>query len=163
MIAVALSTTMLGVAVPAASGAVDRTVSKCEGTATWQVTIDLSGPSSAVRTFSTAMDGCKRVHAGVADDGNFMINSYDNEDSGTSTPNLFGAGVTGVPAFVGVVVSPSGTPRGPIAIVGDSLTATVANADGPPSASVEEHIPDGSCGTNCYRTKAVWVVSYDGT
>ncbi|HEX8073830.1 MAG TPA: hypothetical protein VF545_02510 [Thermoleophilaceae bacterium] len=160
-IAVAACGAMLGVAAPSAFGEVDRTISKCEGTATWQVTINFSGQSSAVRTLSAPTNGCRNVHAAVEDNGNFSIDS--NNESGSSTvdqPSLIGAGVTGIPAFAGVITSPSGKLRGPIVIVGDSLYATVVNVDAPATfAASETHTAAGSCGTNCYRTKAVWITS----
>jgi hypothetical protein len=161
ILAAAACGAVLAIGSPSASAAVGEHVYKCEGSATWQVTVTLS-QSYATRTLSGPIKACKQVHAVVEDDGNFAIYSEDTDPgSVSSTPNLVGGGVTGVPAFVGVVTSPSGRLRGPIVIAGpDSLTATIANADAPPGTAVEEHLPDGSCGTNCWRTKAIWIGTY---
>lgn len=163
MVAMATCGVLLGLTAPAASGAVDRTVYKCEGTATWDVTINLVGQSTAVRTLSGGIGVCKRIHARVEDDGNFSLDSTDG-DTGpfANDRDLTGVGVTGVPVFAGVATSPSGA-VGPIAIAGDSLAATMTSRLESPGSflSVEVHTPDGKCGPTCWRTKAVWTGTYD--
>ncbi|MDQ3934621.1 MAG: hypothetical protein M3340_08320 [Actinomycetota bacterium] len=127
---------------------------KCEGTATWQVTISLTGASFADRSIDSVV--CKQLHARVEDDGNFDIETCDCGFSGSYRLNLFGAGVTGSTAFVGVA---TGADRsGPVVIANaESLSATLAGANAAaPSHQNEVHTPNGSCGPNCYRTRVVW-------
>lgn len=162
MVAGAACAAMLAAGATSASAAVERTVYRCEGTGAWQVSINLSGQSTAQRTISAPAGACKQVRAAVADDGNFAVFSFDSSDfNGPATFNLIGAGVTGVSAFVGVATEGPAL-RGPIAIAGDSLDATLSAPDATPSRVTEVHTGDGSCGANCYRTKAVWIGTYGG-
>jgi hypothetical protein len=154
---------MAGTAV--ASGAtVDRTVYKCEGTGTWQVHVDLGGADYADRTLSAPAGACKKIHVAVEDDANFTIESLDTGDAaGPGRVDLIGANVSGVNAFVGVTTN-SNLPilKGPIVIAGDSLNATLTGIDATPWTVSEVHTGDGSCGLNCYRTKATWIGTYQG-
>ncbi len=144
---------------PAASAAVDRTEYVCQGTATWQVSINIAGQSSATRTLTAPEGACKKIHAGVGDDGNFSVDSFDTGDGPvTGSFQLIGVGATGVEAFVGT----GENLRGQIVIAGDSLNASLKNADATPWVVTEVHTGDGSCGDGCYRTKAVWGGSYSG-
>lgn len=161
-IAVMACGAMLGFGVPTASAAVAQTVYKCEGTATWQVTIDFAGQSYADRTLTGQ---CKNVRAAVQDDGNFSIQSFDSSGStATFTLNLTGAGVTGAPVFVGVATSSgSGTLRGPVTIAGpETLNASIVATDSSPLIATEVHTGAGSCGPSCYRTNVVWTGTRSG-
>jgi hypothetical protein len=164
--AVAACGAMLAANSPAASAAVDRMVYRCEGTGSWQVSVNLAGQSTATRSITAPTGSCKKVYAGIADDGNFTLRSFDTGDSAGGTgpgATMIGVGVTGVPAFAGVMTGGSTLVRGPIVIAGDSLNATLTAADATPWTVTEIHAGNGSCGLNCYRTKAVWIGTYAGT
>lgn len=164
MVAATACAAMLMVGATSASAAIDRTVYRCEGTGTWQVTIDFTGPDYADRTLSAPAGACKKIHAGVEDDGNFSIDSFDTGDAaGPGRVNLIGTSVTGVDAFIGVTTN-SNLPilKGPIAIAGENLNATLTGIDATPWTVTEIHTGNGSCGVGCYRTKAVWVGTYAG-
>lgn len=45
-------------------------------------------------------------------------------------------------------------------IIGDSLAASLTYVDTSPTVTTEVHTPDGSCGTDCYRTKVVFAREY---
>jgi hypothetical protein len=146
-----------------ASGAVvDQTVYECQGTGTWQVSASFGEPDYADRTLFAPDGACKKIHAGVEEDGNFSIDSFDTGDSaGVGRVNLIGADVSGVDAFIGVTTN-NNLPilKGPVAIVGDNLNATLTGADARPWTVTEIHTGDGSCGVRCYRTKATWIGTY---
>lgn len=161
MVAIAACGAMLGLAAPTSSAAVHRVVDVCQGTATWQVTIDPDpGESSAVRTLDAGQEGCRAVHAELKDDGNFSIRSEDAGGTVTHDHPMEGAFVTGVPAFVGVLNSSNPGGRGPIVIVGDSLAASLTYVDTSPTVTTEVHTPDGRCGAGCYKTKVVFARAY---
>jgi hypothetical protein len=163
IIAAAVALTVLMAGASAASAAiVDRTVYECSGTGTWQVNADFGGPAYADRTLFAPDGACKKIHAGVEDDGNFSIDSFDTGDAaGPGRVNLIGASVTGVNTFVGVTTN-ANLPilKGPIVISGENLNATLTGIDATPWTVTEIHTGDGSCGPNCYRTKATWVGTY---
>jgi hypothetical protein len=150
-------------AAPGASAAIDRTTYECVGTGTWQVSINLVGQSYATRTLSAPAGACKKIHAGVTDDDNVSVNTYNIGDAaGPGTVTLTGAGVTGVQAFVGVATVGGTSIGGPVVIAGDKLDATLSAANATPWTANEVHTGTGSCGANCYTTKAVWIGSYAG-
>lgn len=148
---------------PGASAATDRTVYECTGTATWQVSINLAGQSTATRTLNAPLGSCKKIHAGVADDGNFSVDSFDTGDSaGPGTVTLTGVGATGTGVFFGVMTGGALISKGPVVIAGDKLDATLTGADATPWTVTEIHTGTGSCGANCYTTKATWIGTYAG-
>jgi hypothetical protein len=163
MIAAVVGVAVLVTGAATASGAVvDRTVYKCEGTGVWQVTGGFGAPDYAERTLSAPEGACKKIHAGVDDDGNFSIDSFDTGDAaGPGRVELFGASVSGVDAFIGVTTNQN-LPilKGPITISGGSLNATLTGIDATPWTVTEVHTADGSCGAACYRTKATWIGTY---
>lgn len=163
MIAAVVGVAFLTAGASAASGAiVDRTVYQCEGTGTWEVTVDFGGPDYADRTLFAPDGACKKIHAGVEDDGNFSIDSFDTGDAaGPGRVDLIGTSVSGVDAFVGVTTN-SNLPilKGPIVIAGENLNATLTGIDATPWTVTEVHIGDGKCGPTCYRTKATWIGTY---
>lgn len=148
---------------PAASASlVNRSVNRCEADATWQVTLSFSGSYADVTRDTGTGPGCKAVNATVESDLNFSVTSDDYGYSDTIRYELVGAGVTGNSSFAGVATRTDGAERGPIAIVGGtSLTATVAGV-GNLGEAVVEYYPTGTCGTNCYRTHAIFEVSWAG-
>jgi hypothetical protein len=148
----------------AAASLVNRSVDKCEADATWQLTLSFSGTSYAdVTRDGTTGPGCKLVNATVNPDGTFSANSFNFAYGDTIRYNLTGVGVTGNPSFVGVATRTDGAERGPIAVVGGvSLTATVAGASVSGGTAAVEYYPTGTCGTNCYRTHAVWAGTWSG-
>jgi hypothetical protein len=164
MLAAMVCAAVLMTGATSASAAIDRTVYRCEGTGTWQVDINLAGQSTAQRSIVAPDGACTKIHAGVEDDGNFSIDSFNTGDSAGpgSTINLIGTATTGVNAFIGVSTGGPTILKGPIAIVGDSLNATLSAADATPWTVTEIHTGDGSCGEGCYRTKAVWIGTYNG-
>ena len=155
----------LAMGVPAASASlVNRSVDKCEADATWQLTLNFSGTSYAdvTRTSGTGQ-GCRLVNATVNADGTFSASSFDFAFGDTIRYNLLGVGVTGNPSFAGLATRTDGAERGPIAVVGGvSLTATVAGASVSGGTAAVEYYPTGTCGTNCYRTHAVWAGTWPG-
>lgn len=153
----------LVIGAPGASGSlVNRTVNKCEADATWQVTLSFGSSYADVTRTTGTGPGCRTMNATVESDGNFSFTSGDNGYSDTIRYELVGAGVTGNSSFAGVATRTDGAERGPIVIVGGtSLTATVAGAGGLGEAVVE-YYPAGTCGANCYRTRAVWEGSWGG-
>lgn len=163
VIAAAAVAALLTVGASSASAAVvDRTVYKCSGTGTWQVHGGFGAPDYADRTLSAPEGACKKIHAGVEEDGNFSIDSFDTGDSaGPGRVNLIGASVTGVDAFIGVTTN-ANLPilKGPITISGDSLNATLTGIDATPWTVTEVHTANGSCGPGCYRTNATWIGTY---
>jgi hypothetical protein len=148
----------LAIGAPTASASlVNRSVDKCEADATWQLTLNFAGTSYAdvTRTSGTGQ-GCRLVNATVNADGTFSANSFDFAYGDTVRFNLLGVGVTGNPSFVGLATRTDGAERGPIAVIGGvSLTATFEASGG--GTGAVEYYPTGTCGTNCYRTHAVWV------
>lgn len=150
-----------GLSAPIASAddLVNQAVVRCEQTSTWQVTI--GSPSYADRTDAPAPPSvCKLLTAHVEDDLDFAL-THDDYFTGalpTERLTLVGAFVTGLPAFVGVATDADGTVRGPVEIAGPgTLNATITRVTRPGLRWVAEFLPDGSCGTNCYRTKQTTV------
>jgi hypothetical protein len=152
---------MLAVGAPGASAAVDRTVYKCEGSGTWQVTSGTFGPIYADRSITAPAGACKKIHAGVTDEPNFVLESFDTSDAaGPERINLIGAAAANT--FIGISTGGTTIVKGPIVISGNSLNATLSAANATPWTSNEIHTANGSCGANCYKTKAVWVGTYAG-
>ncbi|HEX8647245.1 MAG TPA: hypothetical protein VF715_10110 [Thermoleophilaceae bacterium] len=161
-IVVCMAVAGLGVQ-PASANILDKTVTKCETTATWQVT--RGETSYADMTFDTsAPTGCKRLNVEVEDDLNFLVRNYDDALIGGATYryNLVGAIVTGAPQFAGVALDPGGRVRGTVTIADTGvLTATLTGVTANGGTLVEEHLPDGGCGAGCYRTKVILTGVYD--
>jgi hypothetical protein len=155
--AVAVGIAAFGLSAPIASAdVVNQAVVRCVSTSTWQITIGT--PSFADLTHAASGPGvCKALTADVDDDLDFAV-THGDLITGTYAERftLVGAFVTGVPAFAGAALGPNG--NGQIEIAGPGmLSGTITTAARPGLRWVAEYVPDGSCGTNCYRTKHVVV------
>ena len=148
---------------PAAADVIDKRVVKCETTATWQVT--RGGTSYADLTFDTSPStGCKNVHGEVADDMNVLLESYDNALIGgvAYRYSLLGVVVTGAPQFAGLALDGSGRVRGSLEVAGQGLlNANLTGITAGGGTLLEEHLPAGSCGTDCYRVNVILTGVYD--
>lgn len=161
MVAIAACAATLAVAAPTSSAAVHRVVDACQGTATWQLTFNGTGPANAARTLDAGLEGCKAVNAELKDDGNFAIYSEDAGGTVTHDHPLTAASVNTDPAvIVGLLNSPAPGGRGPLVVVGDSLAASLTYVDTSPTVTTEVHTPDGSCGADCWRTNVVFAREY---
>jgi hypothetical protein len=155
--AVAVGIAAFGLSAPIASAdVVNEAVVRCESTSSWQITIGT--PSYADLTHAASGPGvCKVLTADVDDDLDFALSQTDLI-TGTYEERftLVGAFVTGVPAFAGAALGPNG--NGQIEVAGpDTFSGTITTVARPGLRWVAQYLPDGSCGTNCYRTKHVIV------
>lgn len=158
--AVVTGVAAFGLGAPMASAdLVNQAVVRCQGTATWQITV--GSTSYADLTHDPATLGvCKKVGAQVEDDLDFVLSNDDFLDTASYTQRftLIGAFVTGLPAFTGVAIGPDGTVRGPLEIANTgTLNATITTVAQSGLRWTAEYLPAGSCGTNCYRTNYVLI------
>ena len=125
----------------------------CTGTAEWQVNL-----VGAYADLTVTSSNCKVANLWVEGNGNPHVNITDGGYTGGYRTSLLGLNVTGTDSFVGVGHGYVGA--GPVAVVAPStLTATMVGTNAStasPAVSVEEHLPNGSCGTNCYKTNVSW-------
>jgi ABC-type transporter Mla subunit MlaD len=145
----------------ASADVLDRTVVTCQTTATWQVT--RGGTSFADVTLdSTASTACKNLTARIEDDLNATVGTTNYAYPGfTARYDLIGAIVTGAPQFAGVA-SADGRVFGPVVIANSSsLTATLSGLTPAGGNIIQEHVPAGSCGSECYRTNVTLTGIWD--
>lgn len=138
-----------------------KTVVTCQTGATWQLT--RGGTASALVTLdATDATGCTNVNAEIEDDLNFLLRSYDYAYPGLTIGfDLVGAIVTGAPQFAGVATA-GGRVYGPVAVANaESLTATLSGLSLAGGNIVQEHLPAGGCGTECYRTSVTLTGIWD--
>jgi hypothetical protein len=162
MIAMAACAAAVGVGPPAASATVvEKTVVTCQTTATWQVTRGLTA-SAVVTLDASAPTGCRNLNAQIEDDLNFLFRSYNDAYPGfTSTFDLTGVFATGVPQFAGVATA-GGRVYGPVEILNaTSLNATLSGVTPTGGNIIQEHVPAGSCGPDCYRTNVALTGIWD--
>lgn len=162
MIAALACTVVSGLGAQAASAKiVEKTVVTCQTTATWQVTRGLTTVAD-VTLDATSPTGCRNVNAEVEDDLNFLFQSYNDAYPGfTSRYDLVGVFASGVPQFVGVAVA-DGRVYGPVEIVNTGvLHATLSGLTPDGGNIIQEHLPAGSCGSDCYRTNVALTGIWD--
>ncbi|HEX2126721.1 MAG TPA: hypothetical protein VHF45_09205 [Thermoleophilaceae bacterium] len=162
MIAMAACVAAVGVGPQAASAKVlEKTVVTCQTTATWQVTRGLTARAD-VTLDASAPTGCRNLNAEIEDDLNFLFRSYNDAYPGfASTYDLIGVFATGMPQFVGVA-SAGGRVFGPVEILNaTSLNATLSGLTPSGGNIVQEHLPAGGCGPDCYRTNVALTGIWD--
>lgn len=153
---------VLGASGPSASAAnlADATTNACTGTAEWQVNL-----AEAYADITVTSSTCKVAHVLVEGNGNPHVNVADGTYTGGYRTSLLGVNVTGTDSFVGIAQGYLG--GGPVAVVSpNTLTATLEGttpSTASPSSSTEVHLPNGSCGPDCYKTNVRWSTTSDRT
>jgi opacity protein-like surface antigen len=153
---------VLGASASSASAADLANVSTnvCNGTAEWQVNL-----VGAYADITVTSSDCKVANVWVEGNGNPHVNVTDGGYTGGYRTSLLGINVTGTNSFVGIAHGYVG--GGPVAVVSpNTLQATMQGSTpstASPSVSTEVHLPNGSCGTNCYKTNVIWSTTYDRT
>lgn len=162
IVAVAACAAMLGATASAASAAdiADATTNACTGTAEWQVNL-----AGAYADITVTSSNCKVAHVLVEGNGNPHVNVADGVYTGGYRTSLLGINMTGTDSFVGIAHGYLG--GGPVAVVSpNTLQATLEGttpSTASPSSSTEVHLPNGSCGTDCYKTNVTWSTTSDRT
>lgn len=155
---VSVCAAVLGVSASAASAAdiANAATNVCTGSAQWQVNLP-----AAYADLTVTSSTCKLAEVWVEGNGNPHVNVSDGGYTGGYRVSLLGINVTGTNSFVGIAHGFIG--GGPFEVVAPStLEATLVGTDpSKPAVSVEQHLPNGSCGTNCYKTNVTWSTTWD--
>lgn len=166
LITMAACMVAVGIGAQAASAkVVEKTVVTCQTSATWQVTRGLTA-QAVVTLDASSPTGCRNVNAEVEDDLNLLFSTYSDAYPGfTATYDLVGVFATGLPQFVGVAAA-GGRVYGPVEIANaNSLNATLSGVATTPGHAVgnlvQEHLPAGPCGADCYRTNVTLTGVWD--
>lgn len=140
---------------------VEKTVVTCQTSAKWQVTRGIAA-SAIVTLDASSPTGCRNVHAGIEDDLNLLFQTFDDAYPGfTSAYDLVGVTATGAPQFAGVATA-GGKVYGPVEIVNaQTLHATLSGLTPSGGNIVQEHVPAGGCGADCYRTNVTLTGIWD--
>lgn len=157
-VVIAICMVVLGVTTTSASASlVDRTLSVCVADAIWDVDVPAATATMSWDTGFTP--GCKALNGTVYEDGNFEVGTFDHGTSAGATLSLVGVTVTGQNSFAGTVWS-NGLPLGTLEVVGGvALSAQLAFTTQAGAQPVVVFYPNGTCGTDCYKTRMVleWI------
>lgn len=157
LIALTTGAAVLALSAPAASGSlVNRTIEKCEADATWDFTLNLSGPSHVDVSYDTGPTGCRAFEVFVDNNGDFSVSGSDDGRATSVRLNLTGVGAIGLPAFAGVANYAGRPDLGPVVIDGTNLSATMTAVSPDGYHVVAQYTGTGKCGTHCYTAHGVW-------
>lgn len=148
---------------PNAMAASDSETRVCTGVATWQVQLNLVGPSWADVTYPTVSCTVRHVEYDVNGTAAATYPTTETAQSWTTRVDLIGfvGSVAGSPVFSGVASTSTGR-NGVAALANGNLTASYRSValDTDDVAEVE-HVPAGTCGSTCYRTNVTMVIQDD--